>query len=54
MCSVYKWEQRMSQPHVTVIDVRTITEMIHMLPVAAAVRKDEDPYYKNIWIRKFD
>lgn len=54
MCSVYRWEQRMSQPHVTVIDVRTITEMIHMLPVAAAVGKDEDWYYKNIWIRKFD
>jgi hypothetical protein len=52
MCSVYRWEQRMSQPHVTVIDVRTITEMIQTLPVAAAVGKDEDRYYKKIWIRK--
>jgi hypothetical protein len=54
MWSVYRWEQRMSQPHATVIDVRTITEMIHMLPVAVAVGKDEDRYYKNIWIRKFN
>jgi hypothetical protein len=44
----------MSQPHVTIIDVRTITEMIHMLPVATAFGKDEDRRYKNIWIRKFD
>ena len=53
-CPVYRWETRAKQPQVSVIDIRTITEIVHMLPVPApeVFGAELDLNYRNIWVRK--
>src|SRR3569623_1902498 len=53
-CPVYRWETRPRQPQVSAINIRTITEIVHMLPVPvpAVFGEEVDLNYRNIWIRK--
>lgn len=54
MCPVYRWESRAREAQVSVSDIRTIVEIVHMVPVPvpAVFGKELDLNYQNIWMRK--